>query len=360
MRSSIALLAGLCALTPAAFASAPAAAGVEVGGFVDVYYALNTNRPDDGTSFLPGTGTSGKRGNDVSLNLAALELRRPAGPFGMHLLLGLGDADAVVHAGERALTPEEHNVFRGVQRASVSFAPAPIPGLLLEAGIFPSHVGFEAFTSRDNWTYTRGWMGEFSPYYQTGVRAQWTSPWLLRAQLHLLNGWQVIRDNNRGKTVGAQLALEGERFTLALNTLVGPELPDDTRHFRYFGDVVVQLRPLRWLAVVAMADLGYQERPGLAGDALWHAFAGYARVELSPEAALTLRGERFADPDAGITGAAQTLNAGTLTLDVRPASQVSVKLEARYDRSTAAVFSARGARLAREQLLLVSGVVVGF
>lgn len=51
---------------------------VEFHTYVDVYYALNANRPTTGESFTPGTGTTAKRANEFSLNLAAIDLRAQA------------------------------------------------------------------------------------------------------------------------------------------------------------------------------------------------------------------------------------------------------------------------------------------
>ena len=42
-------------------ASPADAAGVALHGWVDVFYAFNANRPPDGASFLPGTGTTARR-----------------------------------------------------------------------------------------------------------------------------------------------------------------------------------------------------------------------------------------------------------------------------------------------------------
>ena len=48
---------------------------VQLHGFVDVFYGLNTNRPADRTSFLPGTGTTARRANELNLRLTGPEDR---------------------------------------------------------------------------------------------------------------------------------------------------------------------------------------------------------------------------------------------------------------------------------------------
>ena len=154
-------------------ASPADAAGVALHGWVDVFYAFNANRPPDGASFLPGTGTTARRANEFNVNAAAIDVSLDPKPVGFHLTLAFGSGLDVVHAAEPALPATGPEIWRSIYQASVSYT-APIGrGILFEAGIYPSHIGFESFFSKDNWTYTRGWMGEFSPYYQAGVKASY-------------------------------------------------------------------------------------------------------------------------------------------------------------------------------------------
>ncbi len=141
----------------------------------------------------------------------------------------------VLHAGEPAGTAAGPNVWRYVQQASASFARGP---LTLEAGIYPSHIGFESLQSQLNWTYTRSWMGELSPYYQTGLKGTWRFNDAWSAQLHLINGWQNIGENNHGKALGTQVAYAGERLSASFNTFIGEEGSEDRDGLRLFGDVV--------------------------------------------------------------------------------------------------------------------------
>ena len=328
--ASLALLAQAVPAEPAA---------LQLHGMVDVFYALNTNRPPDGTSFLPGTGTTARRADEINVNAAALEVALDPRPVGFHLTLAFGSGPEVLHSGESTGAATSHEIWRSVYQASVSWT-APIgSGLLLEAGIYPSHIGYESFFSKDNWNYTRGWMGEFSPYYQAGVKASYAFDAHWSAQLHFLNGWQVIGDNNRAKAVGTQIAWTGDRAALAFNTFAGPELPGDDSHWRLFGDLTAQVKASSWLTLGATADLGRQDRPERA--ALWHAAAVFARAALSPLAAVAFRAEYYDDRDGFFSGAAQVLGEGTATLELRPAAPLIVKIEVRHDVAGTAAFTSR-------------------
>ena len=331
----MATLAALALIAQAVQAEPPS---VQLHGSIDVFYALNANRPFDGASFLPGTGTTARRANELNLNAAALDLALEPRPVGFHLTLAFGSGPDVVHAGEPAGPGLGSGIWRSVYQASVSWM-APIgSGLLLEAGIYPSHIGFESFFSKDNWNYTRGWLGEFSPYYQAGVKASYAFDAHWSAQLHFLNGWQRIGDDNRAKAVGTQVAWTSDAATVAFNTFAGPELPGDDSHWRLFGDVTAQVKATRWLALGATADLGWQDLR--QGAALWHGAGLYARAILSAIAAVAVRAEYYDDRDGFFSGAAQVLRGGTATLELRPAPQLIFKLEVRHDLAGAPVFTA--------------------
>ena len=131
-------------------ASPADAAGVALHGWVDVFYAFNANRPPDGASFLPGTGTTARRANEFNVNAAAIDVSLDPKPVGFHLTLAFGSGLDVVHAAEPALPATGPEIWRSIYQASVSYT-APIGrGILFEAGIYPSHIGYESFFSKDN------------------------------------------------------------------------------------------------------------------------------------------------------------------------------------------------------------------
>jgi hypothetical protein len=321
-------------------------------GFVDAAWLWNANRPASHENFIPGTGTSGKRANELMLNLASVRWARAASveqPVGFTFSLVAGEGSDVVHAGE----PDGGAKFRHVYEASLSYRLRN--GVVIEAGVYPSHIGMEGFFSKDNWSYTRSWLGELSPYYQTGIKASYAFNGRWSGQVHLLNGWQLIDDNNGGKSIGTQLAYASGPISASLNTFAGPELADDDHSLRTLVDLVVTWRVAPRVQLGASVDLGGQEFTG-AGHARWDGVAAYARYGFDARHALAVRAEQFRDPDSGISGAPQTLREATLTYELRPRDRLILKLESRYDRSTAAVFGDGE----RTQFLLLAGAVVTF
>lgn len=323
---------------------------VKFAGFVDGYFAWNQNRPADRESFVAGTGTSAKRANEFALNLVEVEASRDAAPVGFRLSLVAGKGTDVLHAGE----PHDGiDTYRHIYEASVTWKATD--KLTLQGGIFPSHIGMEGFFSKDNWNYTRSWLGELSPYYQAGVHAGYTFTNRWYGELHVLNGWQLTNDNNDAKAIGGKIAYAGERWSASLNTFDGPELPDDDRHWRHFGDLLVLYKPSPQWNAGASLDCGHQELPG--GDAAnWTGFGGYLRYAAGSRAAVAVRIEQFDDPDNGISGTAQTLREATLTFEYRPVANLILKTEARRDHSTAPVFQKRDGTANGQTLVLFSAV----
>jgi hypothetical protein len=329
---------------------------------VDLYYAYNSNHPANRMNFVPGTGTTAKRANEFSVNLAEVEVSMPAEPVGFRIAVGAGTGEDVVHAAE----PGGRDVWRHLLLASVTYQTHVGRGLAFEGGIMPSHVGMETFASKDNWNYTRSWLAEYSPYYQTGIKVSYPFNDRWSGQLHMVNGWQTIGDNNDAKTLGTQVAYASDKVSASFNTLAGPELADDDSDWRVFGDLVLTVRPTPAWSVGVNLDAARESRP-TGPAASWWGTATYVRFAPEPSRyAVALRGEYFSDPDAAISGTAQRLSEATLIFEYRPSKHLIVKVEGRYDRSSAPVFATdaldAGAQpvLSPSETLLAVGVVVMF
>lgn len=348
-------------------AEQPKAAKLQIKGFVDVYYAYNFNRPADHANFFPGTGTSAKRDNEFAINLAQVDFIVAPKPVGVHIAAGYGNSMEVVHVAEVDGVATSPGVWRNLLQASLEVQTRVGKGLYVQAGLFPSHIGFEAFQTKDNWNYTRSWEAELSPYYQMGVKLAYPLGERWSAQIHLLNGWQVIADNNRGKSLGWQFAYAGDKVSLTFNGIVGPELPDDDHDLRALLDTVVVWRATPDWSFAACLDLGGQELP-TGGDSRWEGLALYARLA-PPESkvAFAIRVETYDDEEGGISGAEQKLREATATFELRPLDRLILKFEGRYDHSTAEVFagdsvdpSGEVIRDQRDEALLLVGAVVTF
>jgi hypothetical protein len=336
-----ALLVGPCLLGAAQVLAADDVTlpgGIVLHGAVDVYGDVNFNLPADRNNWFQDVGTTAKKGNEFSVNLASIDLSKDADPIGFHLWLAAGTGASVVHQAEPAGPIGGVDVWQYVQAASISGRIPLGKGLLIEAGIMPSFLGFEGLASWANWTYTRSYSSEFSPYYEAGVRAAYAFDEHFTAQVRVLNGWQSIGDVNNAKSYGAQVAWTYDRWGLTVNGYAGPDLPNDDVDWRFFGDVIATVTP--WTSVEFALEMsgGTQQEPN-APNANWGGVALYGRWNFLPRFSAVVRGEIYRDARGLMSGTRQTLTEFTGTLAYTPWPALLLKLEGRYDHSTANVFT---------------------
>jgi hypothetical protein len=164
-------------------------------------------------------------------------------------------------------------------------------------------------------------MADFSPYYEAGAKLSYEVSPKVNLQLLVLNGWQVISDNNSNKALGAQVSYTPcEKLTITYNNFFGNEVGS---LWRFFNDFIVKWSPLSSFQIAATFDVGFQKRL-ITGTSTWYGAALLARYQLTPKLSVTGRVERYADPDRVI---AQPV--GALSMQANGAS-VNVDYELRH------------------------------
>lgn len=322
------LLLLLLATPAAAFAEEKSA--WSVSGFADLCYTAPREDPDDGRNF-GGLAAVASRADEPALDFAGIEVRREPSPFGFTLVLAGGDAQRVVHAAEPSWARRD---FRFVYQASASYQHGPF---LVEAGLFPSHIGFESAFPHANGNYSHSWTATLSPFYQTGARLVYSPNEDTTLELHLLRGWQEIADPVSGPAWGAKAARRWGDFKVSLGAISGDE-PDGAGGVgrRSLVDLIVEADGGGGFTYAFEAYRGRQERQ--EGDAAdWNTLAAWARRQ-SGQHAFTLRAERFDDGDGGISGAARRLASYTATYDLTLHPAARLRLELRRDEATAPTF----------------------
>lgn len=311
----------------------------KVGAFVDAYYAYDANRPADLDRAFT---TQPARHNEFNVNLAFVEATLTGDRVRGRLALQAGTSVQANYAGEPTMgAVSGPEVARFLQEAVAGYRVAP--GLWVDAGVFFSHMGMESWVSRDNPTYTRSLVADYSPYYSAGVKATWQATPRLSARLDVVNGWQNISESNRDKAVGVRLDYTpGAGTTVSYYNYVGGEPGGRLRVFNGAG-VRAALGPR--LEVLGQADVGTQERTG-GGRSTWTGGVLIARVQTTAAVALSARVERFDDPDQVVLttgeGTPPFRAAGaSVGVDVAPAPRMAWRTELRAHRAQDAVFPTR-------------------
>jgi len=342
---------------PAA-AAAPAAKAwyeeITVNGFLSLWYEYNTNNPASSRNQYRVFDYDHNTFNVDAAEVVVQKAVAKAGDVGFRI-------DAV--AGAVARVASAAGLFQGqdfdLQQATVSWIAPVGSGLRLDFGKFITHHGYEVIEGYDGWNdnATRSIaFGYAIPFTHTGLKATTSFGDQLTAMLTLCNGWDVVEDNNSGKSLGAQLIFTPSKtVTITGNYMGGPEQPNTGGNWRNVGNVVGQ-----WKAsdrTVFTLELTYGGEPDLLATgetATWGGIVGYARFGLSDSFALCLRGEYFADPDGVRTGVPQYLKEVTLTPEWKISSRFLVRGDFRLDWSNQDVFEKKTGFTSTQPTLLAN------
>jgi hypothetical protein len=354
------LLAGALALALPAGSAAQTdtVPKVTVGAFVDGYYAYDFGRP---RSHDRAFTTQAARHDEINVNLAHLEARYTSPTVRGRLAVQAGTAVQFNYAGEPdEIAGSQPNLLPLIQEATAGVSVAP--GLWIDGGIFFSHIGSESWISADNPNYTRSLPAEFSPYYETGVRATWQVLPTLTAQLNVVNGWQLISENNHDKAVGIRLDWTPVApLTLSYANFVGREAAAATgeHDVRFFNDFIARYAPSERALLIATADVGTQ------GGSDWYAASLVGRWWLTPGLGINARIERLDDEDGIVaatgldTASGLVTNGASVGIDVaRGAAAWRTELRTFFG-GDAAVFPGRDAA-SRTGTALVTSLSVRF
>lgn len=337
---------------------------VRFGAFVDSYYAWDNNQP---RNFDRPYTTQPARHAEFNINLAYVEAKLAAPRYRGRLALQYGTSVQANYAGEPKIGGiSGPSVSQYLQEATVGYRLHPT--LWVDGGIFFAHTGYEGWISRDNLTYSRSLIADFSPYYEAGVKFTWTPSPSVTAQLNVVNGWQTISNYNTPPAVGVRVDwVATPALTVSYDNFVGNVAPDSAPgQIRAYHEVIAQYNPsARWQLAVA-ADLGTQSRSTpTGGTAVWYGASAIAKYHVSSVVAIVGRLENFDDPDRAIVVTTlpdpfQAVSA-SIGLDVTPVSRVQWRTEFRGFRSAHPVWpESRAGRLSRNDSFAVTSLSLSF
>ena len=349
-------LCAACALLIAAPATSLAQeagrSGLSWDAVVDTYFAWDFNRPDGGARAF---ATQPSRHNEFALNLALVRVQYSSSESATPARASIGIATGTYMEANYAAEPQ---LFRNIYEAYAGVGLGR--GTWLDAGILPSHIGFESALTPANRSWSRSLIAENSPYYEAGVRLTLQPTHQLTVALLALNGWQNIRETNDGKAAGLQLAYRPTaRLLLNYSNYIGDEAPSgsDDAAIRFFHDIYAQLAVSDRVGITAAFDSGSQQRAD--GDAaVWHGSALLAHVQIAPRWTVCGRAEYYHDPDQAIvntgTEAGLVATGGSLTLDYAPAERVLLRTEGRVFGTDRRVWPSRDGLENRDAFLVTS------
>ncbi len=324
-------------------------------GYVETFYAWNFNRPSNA---ITNYRAFDNRHGSLTLQNVALGTSFETGPVGGRIMLQVGAMPSSYYSAEPALAgasganPTSGELWKYLQEAYLTWKAPVGRGLVLQAGLAASPIGYEVFAVKDNWNWSRSNLFNGLPFYHTGLRATYEWNDELSTTVGVFNGWNSVVDNNEEKSVQASVSYKlKDKFLVQALYFGGIERPTGSPegpHWRHHFDAFAQYDANVWLSIAAQVDYGWE--PTRLGTASWVSGAGYVRLRPLPHVYLAMRGDRFHENLAtGIAttskplfwGGVEWVSSATATLEVRPNLPILLRLEGRHDVAERPLFFGR-------------------
>ncbi|HUM46778.1 MAG TPA: porin [Chitinophagales bacterium] len=310
--------------------------------YAETYYCFDFNQPDNHE--LPSFLYNFKRHHEFNLNLGLINAnyssQRVRANFGL-----------MAGTYPQYNLSAEQDLLRHVWQANIGLKLCKTKNLWLDAGILPSHIGFESAIGKDCGTLTRSITAENTPFYESGIKLGYTadnSKWYLAALV--MNGWQRIGrvEGNNTPAFGAQITFTpGTKVTLNYSTFIGNDKPDSLKQVRYYHNFYGVLHPTEKFGITAGFDIGMEQKSKGSSDYNYLLSPVLIlRYQLAEKAAIAARGEFYSDNNGIIiyTGTENGFQAQSYSanFDYTPFRNVLWRIEVRALNSKDDIFTKDG------------------
>jgi hypothetical protein len=265
---------------------------ISIGGYIDAYYGFNFNQPEN--SDIPYFVSMGRH-NEANINLAFLDLRYSNDRLRARLAPGFGTYMNANYAAEPG-------ALKFLVEANAGIKLSKKKDIWIDFGIFGSPYTNESCVSRDHLMYTRSLAPEYVPYYLAGAKLSLPLHKKWNLYVYLLNGWQQIQDQNKGKSLGTQLEYRpDDKNLINWDIYIGDErsaIAPDNR-MRYFTDIYWIHNPNGKFSVTSCAYFGIQrvKNIGFVKSPFWWQANLIGRYRFTKNISISGRVEYFNDMD---------------------------------------------------------------
>ena len=335
--------------------------GVKVGGFIDAYYNWNFNEPGDAKTTIGGTGLIRNfdfNHNSLTFSQADLEITKSvseSAPLGYMVQTVFGPSADWINGIDYAIGNSTAAHFMQY------YLSGRIGRATLDFGKFVTPHGAEVIDNRANMNYSRGLLFALAiPYDHFGLRASVPINDKFAFTGFVVNGWNNVIDNNRGKTVGFGLSINsGGPISFIQNYMVGPEQSSNSDDFRHMFDSLLTVKLGDKITFLANYDYGMDTIAG--AHVHWQGIATYLKLQATPMFSITPRFEYYSDPMGFTTGTDQRIREFTITPEIIISENLVTRFEYRHDWSSEPTFSISDpGDDAKKQHTIGAGVILKF
>lgn len=265
-----------------------------VSGYAELYYSYDFSKPINFEK--PDYNYNYKKHNQLNINLAYVKASYQTNRFRSNL---------AIMAGNYATynLSNEPNWARPIFEANVGYKIFRQHNLWVDAGIMPSHLGFESAVGGDCWTLTRSILAENSPYFETGVRVSYSNKKEnVLVAFYVLNGWQKIALSkfDTKPSFGIQVSYKpNNTITVNYSNFIGSAKPDSLQAFRIFHNLYAIYDVSPKISFIVGLDVGTEKRIGNK-LAVWYTHVFISRINLHRKHRVAGRLEFYNDPKQAV------------------------------------------------------------
>ncbi len=331
---------------------------LSISGFADVFYVYDFNQPQ-GTERQPFLFNH-NRHNEFNLNLGLVKLDVEHVKYRANFALQTGTYANDNYAAEPGLLK---NIFE----ANIGISLNKKNNLWLDAGVLPSHIGFESAISMDNMTLTRSLLAENSPYFLTGAKLTFNPNEKWEIAGLIVNGWQRIQrlEGNSLPSFGTQVNFSPtNKVTLNWSTFIGTDDPDTTRRMRYFNNFYGQFQLTEKFDLITGFDIGTQQRTkNSSAYDFWLSPVIIGQYTINDTWKTAIRAEYYQD-ETGIIIPTGTMNGFqttglSLNLDYSPTQNIICRMEGRWLNSRDNVFETKN-NFTNDNFMIGASIAIKF
>lgn len=302
---------------------------LSIYGFMDVFNVYDFSKPQtiNRQDFL----FNHNRHNEFNLNLALIKFdlqhSKYRASFGLQTGTYVNDNMSAEPLG-----------LKHIFEANIGVSLNKKNSLWLDAGVLPSHIGFESAISMDNFTLTRSLLAENSPYFLTGASLSFYPNDELELKALVVNGWQRIQrlEGNSLPSFGTQVQFSPtKQLTINWSTFIGTDENDENRRMRYFSNLYGLFQISKRIEFVVALDFGFQQHSNGSSDHdFWFSPIAIGQFNINEKWKSALRIEYYEDKESVITPALSQsgiqLTGASINFDYMPNENIICRVEGRW------------------------------
>lgn len=324
----VALTLALMLTTTLTFAQDTPAPATTFAGSADAYYKYDFSNIDNSlTSFTNSH-------NSFELGMASIEASHKMGKASVFVDLGFGKRAAQFTYNDAATT---------FMIKQLNFTYEFSDKFKVIAGSFGTHLGYELLDAVDNKNYSMSYAFTYGPFFNTGVKAQYTSgKYSFMAGITNPTDFKsTIEAGSTQKTFIGQIAYTGDTGSAYFNVTSGssnPSSDENKTQFDFVGSKKISDKfSLGFNGTYALTN--NDNDSSLDGE--WFALVGYANYAVKETVSLAYRLEYFdaknATPGVGILAGSSVIG-NTLSLNYK-VGNLTIIPEIRVDSASEDIFS---------------------